>query len=327
MISDLRVRNFKSLANVNLELARPTVLIGRNDAGKSNIIDVLRFVRDCVTDGLDKALTDRHGIEGVRRFGRTRPFEVEISLTTSSSEVYQITLTGRGTVKEERYSGGQHGFLARDGRIEHMTGPLAESLQGSSFGATDLVLRRFGSMRLRMNLQSMVFFGVYPNTVREPQRAAPTRRLEDDGRNLASVLQHLTPARHEAVRQALVTIVPEITDFRVERLGGWLSVRLLHGDFPVDAYHESDGTLRALALATALAAFRDRSGPSLLAIEEPELGLHPGALAALWTVISAASGARTIVITTHSPDLLSRVPVEVVRVVHMCRGSACLSRD
>lgn len=97
-------------------------------------------------------------------------------------------------------------------------------------------------------------------------------------------------------------------------------MRLMHGDFPVDAYHESDGTLRALALATALAAFRDRSGPSLLAIEEPELGLHPGALAALWTVISAASGARTIVITTHSPDLLSRVPVEMVRVVHMDDG-------
>jgi predicted ATPase len=69
----------------------------------------------------------------------------------------------------------------------------------------------------------------------------------------------------------------------------------------------SDGTLRALGMI--LAVFQT-SRPSLLLIEEPETGIHPGALGAIMDLIHHASTIMQVVVTTHSPDLLDAKWIE-----------------
>ena len=60
---------------------------------------------------------------------------------------------------------------------------------------------------------------------------------------------------------------------------------------------------------------------SPISIEEPELTVHPGALAVLADVLNEASESSQIVVTTHSPDLIDRVTnsrhVEILRVVEL----------
>jgi predicted ATPase len=84
----------------------------------------------------------------------------------------------------------------------------------------------------------------------------------------------------------------------------------------------SDGTLRLLALLVA--AFQTTS--SLVAIEEPETSLHPGAIRGLTEALLEAAGERPIVIATHSADVLDNPSIDPdqVFVVHMARGKSYL---
>ena len=68
-----------------------------------------------------------------------------------------------------------------------------------------------------------------------------------------------------------------------------------------EAFSMSDGTLRALGLLTAV---YQSSAPSLIAIEEPEATIHPGALGAILDILRAATQKMQVVVTTHSPELL-----------------------
>ena len=60
-------RNFKSIRDLDLELGPLTVLVGPNASGKSNVLDVLSFIKDALDRNLDSAVTSRHGIEAVAR--------------------------------------------------------------------------------------------------------------------------------------------------------------------------------------------------------------------------------------------------------------------
>jgi predicted ATPase len=80
-----------------------------------------------------------------------------------------------------------------------------------------------------------------------------------------------------------------------------------------EASQESDGTLRVLGILVAL--FQEPP-PSLIVIEEPEITVHPGVLGTLADLISEASQKRSqVIITTHSPDLISKFDPKNLRVV------------
>ena len=60
-VTRMVVKNYRSLVNLDIALAPLTVFVGKNATGKSNVIDVLRFVRDALVDGFDQALFKRGG--------------------------------------------------------------------------------------------------------------------------------------------------------------------------------------------------------------------------------------------------------------------------
>ena len=67
-ITKLRVKNFRSIRDIELHLSPLTVLVGPNASGKSNLMDVLRFLSDAIRRDLSRALSSRHGIGEVRRW-------------------------------------------------------------------------------------------------------------------------------------------------------------------------------------------------------------------------------------------------------------------
>src|SRR5258708_2497373 len=99
----IEIRNFRSLANVNVETNNLNVLFGPNGAGKSTFLDAVWFVRDCAIRGVDVASSDRsHGI-GALSEGADEGANISIKLETEQAE-YEVSF-GYSSGRIEPYVG------------------------------------------------------------------------------------------------------------------------------------------------------------------------------------------------------------------------------
>ena len=94
-------------------------------------------------------------------------------------------------------------------------------------------------------------------------------------------------------------------------------------DYPMQPYHLSDGAIRFICLATALL---QPSPPSMIIIDEPELGLHPEAIALLAELIISAAKRTQVIIATQSPLLLNYFSIQDIVVTKRIAGSSVFER-
>ncbi len=94
-------------------------------------------------------------------------------------------------------------------------------------------------------------------------------------------------------------------------------------DFPMQPYHLSDGSIRFICLATALL---NPVPPSVIVIDEPELGLHPEAIRILGELIRDAAKRTQIIVATQSPLLLDQFSIEDIVVVNRREGQSVFER-
>ena len=175
-------------------------------------------------------------------------------------------------------------------------------------------------------LIGMGFYNILPSQLKEPQKFANPYPLDENGGNFATVLRALkqdSPGVAVELERAIQTVTGDIEGYDVRPVGSYLTARLRHiatneNIAPwFELWQESDGTLRMLGI---LAALHQHPPRTLIALEEPELAIHPGALALLWEEIVLASLHTQIVITTHSPDLLDMCSAQQLRVVEKVNG-------
>ena len=187
--------------------------------------------------------------------------------------------------------------------------------------------------RLREALSEIRLYHILADSLRKPQKAAHGHPLDVSGENLASTIKDMLQKNHRFLsdlKSSLNYAVPSVCDIRVSTAGSFNVVELKHtGDSPTqedlwfDLSYESDGTVRLLAILTAL--FQEPS-LSLVGFEEPELAIHPGAMAVLIDTIQEAASRGQILVTTHSPDLIDRIPLESIRAVSSEDGSTKVGR-
>lgn len=344
MITRVRVKNYKGLANADIRFDRLNVLVGANGSGKSSLVDGLRFIRDALGRSLDSAILDRHGMSAIRTWSaKGRAFDVSIAIEVAAPTwqgQYELVVgseTGGGyRIKQEHIQcrvtreTDAPQPVHREVTIRIDEGAFVEYPEelrnfvghGLSNDATTL---KFPLIRvihpalsdLYAFLSTMSFYTIYPDALREPQKPSNPHPLEEQGRNLASVLRHLKNTDTEALQnitEALAQVVPGVREYSVAQVGGYLVTRLHHDHHDptsdrngpaFELAQESDGTLRMLGILTAL--YQSPARP-VITIEEPELAIHPGALGVLCDVINEASLRSQIMLTTHNPDLLDRLP-------------------
>ena len=152
---------------------------------------------------------------------------------------------------------------------------------------------------------------------REPQKADMRNdRLEEDFSNLGLFLNRLrrSPKAKKAILEGLHAFYSGFDDFDVSIEGGTVQVFFTEGNFTIPATRLSDGTLRYLCL---LAILCDPEPPSLICIEEPELGLHPEVIPKLADLIIDSSERTQLIITTHS-DILVDAMTEHYESILIC---------
>jgi predicted ATPase len=357
MITRVQVKNYRSLADVDVALGPLTILVGRNGAGKSTFLDVLRFVRDALRHGLEDAIVARHGTPSLRRWSPRKPYNVEIGLTVETSSFwgeysFVIASGQRGNYRVQRevccvgreQSIVEDKFETKGGKwITLPQGRFAETSVRSErpIESTTLVLPTLGLFSplftlMRRHLGGN-FYNIIPNVLREPQKPSTEKILTDHGENFSSIAR-LLPGRNKRfpdMLRSLSRVVDGVTDMRVREVGGYLVTELKHNELRDQKANnenspwfelalESDGTLRMLGMLVALYQYQPpspiRIRSPLLALEEPENALHPGALAVLSDVLHESSRRHQLLITTQSPDLISRFNVDEIRVVERVAG-------
>ena len=342
MFDRLQVRNFKSLRHVDLRLSSLAVFVGENGAGKSNLLDAVRFVADALDVGLDHAVRTRGGVDAVRRKTSGHPTHFEIALDVRTHAVqgrFQFKVGARPgkdhVVTEERAEAHLMGAIDDFGSVQryHVRSGVVEVAPAASLARADpreLHLRNVTAIpafaALADALKATSILHPAPSVLKELALPDARRWLASDGANLPSIVKALAaedPAALERVVAYLGAVVPGVTGVRHVSAASRETLEFkLEMDnrqaWPYYASAMSDGTLRATALLTALF----QPGLEVVGIEEPEISLHPKATHALADAITEASAARQIMVTTHSPEFIGHDAIgpRSVFLVGMHRG-------
>ncbi len=328
VLKRVQIRNYKSIAECDIEIGRLTLLVGRNGSGKSNFLDALRFVAESLETSLDHAVKARGGIAAVRRIstGHPRNFTIELEIQLSERHAnysFEISSQPKGgfSVKNEwlrlcAFDGTlREEYRISDGKVKTTTANmLPEPASDRLFLVVASGLPEFRPVYDA--LRSMGFYNLNPDQIKEVQKPDAGELLRRDGSNLASVVSRLAedrPAVKARIQEYLVRIVPEIVDFQRVQVGHHETLQFQQkvkgSGHPWRFYagSMSDGTLRTLGiLVAAMQLVGRRSTIPLVGIEEPETALHPAATGALMDALREAALSTQILATTHSPDLLDQ---------------------
>ncbi len=351
-LNRMRVRNYRSIAACDVELAPFTVLVGPNGSGKSNFLDALRFVADSLRNSLDWAIQNRGTFNEIRRRSslKGRPADVVVGLDLTlpdgshvhysfeirakKPKAYQVTRESCHIWRTDQHSR----FEVKRGELCNATTDLQAAIEPDR-----LYLQAVsGVPKFRPvydALSRMGFYNINPQEIRKLQKPDPSEVLKREGQNLASILKRLDEASPDAkkrIEEYLGQIVPGIRMVAHKGVDTWETVDFKQAvsdeqsvwTFPASSM--SDGTLRSLGIL--LAVFQSSPGQGkpipLVAIEEPEAAVHPAAARALGDAISEASLTTQVLVTSHSPDLLEHESVseENILAVVMDQGKTKVGR-
>lgn len=355
LLTQIRTRNYRSLADVTVDVGALTVLFGPNGSGKSTFLDTVWFIRDCAVNGVDEASTRRdHGI-GLLWDGADDGAPIGISLTSARARYeLQVSLSsGRidPLAGERLYAAPQDRLLIeRDAgqRQARFTAPggvdepetvrlrepnklsLGRYLDRHAAGEVaelDQLLRATHWHHAR----SFRWWALK----KRGSDSGPELSLEEDGRNLWSALRNLEGRRklgddrYDTILRWMREAFPDFRELVFDQTGNsslYCSFLDARRRVPVAASGVSDGHLAMLLLLTAL--FAEGRTNSLLLLDEPELSLHPWPLAVLARAMHAAANewGRQIMLATHSPVLLSQFATRDILGATLVDGQTHLRR-
>ena len=194
--------------------------------------------------------------------------------------------------------------------LDYSASILAQVRDPGRYKVFEHLQKQYASMELYRNWS----FGPH-SPIRNPARSDERQdRLGRSVQNLAVVIAAMDGRTRKKLVSALQTLYPGIEGVSARPVaGGALQLYLEEeGGIEVSAARLSDGTLRYLALLVILL---DPNPPPLIAIEEPELGMHPDVIPKLAELLIDASERTQLVVTTHSRmlvDCLQLVPESIV---------------
>ena len=359
-ITRVMLHNYKSIAWCDVALDKLHFLLGANGAGKSNFLDALRFVRDALTLSLEQALDMRGGAAQIifknilqeDSFGDPLDFSIRIELLLAGNipaiytlEVSPLPVHIRATREAVRI--GSDIYFDRHMDSCHSSAKLLPPLDGQYLSLVALAgLQEFRP--LYDALCNMQFYHIQPEMIRGLHKPQDGAVLKLHGENLGNVIARLQAEQPESkarILRYLQAIMPEIHDVTLEKIRSWenlafwmkrdegLPSEVLAGMIAKErlgpmatftAQDMSDGSLRALAILCALFQASARHPLTLIAIEEPETGLHPAACAVLREAILEASHTAQIMVTSHSQELLNDASIEpdTLLVVELRHGAS-----
>jgi predicted ATPase len=360
MIRRIGIRNYRSLRKVDLEPGLVNVFVGPNAAGKSNFLEVMRFLAHVAGQGLSKAVGDRGGFAEIFWKGETSDNHIEFDLAvdllieTGKPPIpanYLLNVegsqTGRMTVKRE-FLAIKHGqefvnvidMRSGHGEVKHLDGSKAfDPPADPSVSMLEFNIPNWAGTAFKTYLQLTHFYELVPRAMRHLKQFVKAPFLNELGDNLIEYLTTLRTAHAESFReieQVVKDTFPEIEQLIPEpnQTGQvYLSSKEKFLKRPISVWNMAGGELVFIAFVAIILSPPEFGSPTTC-VEEPENHLHPRLLETLVELLRQAQirniangyGASQIFATTHSPYLVDRLKLDELVVVEKTQGETHYTR-
>ena len=346
LIERLQLKNWLNFRNVDVPLGPRTTLIGANASGKSNFMEVFRFLRTVAQKeggGLQQAVKDRNGLAKLRSLhARSDPkLKVDVELlddTTTPPTRWRYVLVLRSEGK------GQQRALVAEERVERDSQTLfARPSPADQDDPERLTQTHLEQINLNRDFRAIAdyfaattYLHLVPQLLKHGD-AITSRPMENDPfgqgllQRIAATPKRARESRISRIRHALSQAIPLLSDLRFEQdhaTGRWhLEAQFEH--WRSQAWHRedqfSDGTLRLIGILWAL-----QDGDGLLLLEEPELSLNSEIVRHIPLLVDRVLRdrrkggiVRQVLVSTHSESLLAEIddPSHVLLIEPSSNGS------
>lgn len=334
-ITKLQIKGFKSLKNIEWNPGDLNVIIGPNASGKSNFLRFLELMSKSAKGELGKYIISSGGMQFIAWNNEAKEISFSMKMQTENYSNYQLILQDYWGINGYRIKNEQ--LITTNSKDKNLSYICLEKNNEEAFFCdenNDVSKESLEKMDENESLLSTYndFFNVYvsdileykqllkkikifhdvdvteKSQIRQSAVARVDKQVESNGENLVSVLhthytndkkfkKNIDSAMKAAFGKQYESLsFPPAADQRIQLSIQWKNLKR-----PSSAITLSDGTLRFLFLITVLAC---PELPSVVAIDEPETGLHPSMLPIIAEFAAEASKRSQIIITTHSAQLL-----------------------
>lgn len=329
----VEIKGFKSIRQADIELNPLNILIGANGAGKSNFIQTFYLLHEIINERLQLFVGRSGGANLMLYQGRKVTSQIRFRFSFGSN-AYRVDLEATA---DDRLFFAQEmvGF-----RSQEYINPYIQEL-GS--GHQESRLNEISQSTTRRTIADDVLWGINSWRIYQFHDTSDSAKMKQtgdihdneffrpDASNLAAflyLLQESHPRHYLQVINTIRLVAPFFDTFYLrpsplnpEKIR--LEWREINSDMIFPASTLSDGTLRFMCLATL---FLQPEPPSLILVDEPELGLHPYAISLLASLLRQAATRTQVIISTQSVPLVNQFTPQDIIVVDRIDGESQFRR-
>jgi predicted ATPase len=328
-LRNITVNGFKSLADVDVDLTNLNILIGANGAGKSNFIGLFTLLNQIIERRFQVYVTQSGGPDAILTNGSQHTEAMDIHLHFGPNGYHaKFSPTQNGTLMFEhedcwfKGAGYNRPYTKTLGSGLLETGIHDAVKSSSRIGIADHVAESFRGWKVYHFHDTSA-----TAKVKGLCDVNDNIALRHDASNLAAFLflmKDRHPNRYEQIVRTIRLVAPFFDDFLLrpdprnnEKMR--LEWKAKNTDSYFNAHSLSDGTIRFMCLTTLLL---QPTVPTVIVVDEPELGLHPYAITMLASLLRLASKRTQVVVSTQSVTLVNQFePGDVIVVDHDENGS------
>lgn len=308
-LKEIKIKGFKSFSpeeGIDVSLGDISLLLGANGSGKSNFISFFKMLEPIFNAQFQNYIATSGSPDLFLHYGvkRTKEIEAQFHFDIGEQQYYIYHVKLAYAVPDKLI------FVISDISLNKGKSMIMKS--SLTTPEYEIVLEQIELPLYKILLTTKVY--QFHDTgaespLRMPSHIDNADYLQSNGANLAAFLYEMkrtAPNYYNRIVEYIRLIMPQFGDFYLEpNKGGY--VMLKWKDNTANDYIQlpqqiSDGTLRFMALATLLLQPAAQI-PSIILLDEPELGLHPAAICQFAEMVKEASTNTQIIIATQSPQL------------------------
>ncbi len=336
-LENINLKGFKSIDSkgVDIPFGDITVLLGANGVGKSNLISFFQMLHQILSQELQLYIGLSGSANSLLHFGSKHTREISAVISFSNKEIdhtYQFQLLHTA---DDSLVFSQEEIVSKNSKLntiatKHTHSGVKESFL--KFAVNDAkhapdeqrktILPIFSFLD---NFQVFQFHDTSKESkIRNSGYVNDGNFLRSRGENLAAFLYAIKNQAggrnyYDRIIRYIKLMMPQFKDFSLKPSAlnnnnimlNWLDS---DAEYLFGPHQLSDGSLRFMALATLLLQPHE-SQPSVIILDEPELGLHPSAISLLAGMIKTASQNCQIILATQSTSLIDEFDADDIVIV------------